>query len=69
MAKIMYTQEAADEFCGCLIAIDCEEEGYLQGEVLGVDPFQRTVTLSKPFKNGCPMGMDSLVILQLQFVN
>uniref|UniRef100_A0A915DER3 Uncharacterized protein n=1 Tax=Ditylenchus dipsaci TaxID=166011 RepID=A0A915DER3_9BILA len=62
-AKIMYTHDDSHEFCGCLISIDCEEEGYLQGEVISVDSSQRTITLGKPLKDGCPMGVDSLVVL------
>jgi len=59
--------EATKEFRGCLVRINCGDEGYIEGEVDEVDPDERTIIIKSPFSNGRDLGM-SIIKLGPQMI-
>ncbi|KAI1703231.1 CBR-EDC-3 protein [Ditylenchus destructor] len=55
-------EEEAKLFCGCLISIQGEDGSYYQGKVIRVDPFQKSIAIEKPFKDGLPIKEQTLTM-------
>ncbi|MFH4981755.1 hypothetical protein AB6A40_008464 [Gnathostoma spinigerum] len=49
-------------FIGSIIAVDCGEDGYIQGRLVSTNNQENTILIERPFKNGLPMSKKELKI-------
>jgi hypothetical protein len=54
-------QSAFGKICGALVSIDCTD-GYYQGKIAAINTSDNSITIEKPFKDGCPLNVPTVTL-------